>query len=140
MQGGKDAATLLALLKVHDPLFKTTWRMLKHMLAILPDTAEYLVKKGTHDDPARFLALYEEMREWAQEVEHRRRRRKGAQRSTHSGPALKVAEAGKARHRDELSALVARVKSGRAEEGDMLRYIELSMAGGSRDSDSEGGR
>jgi hypothetical protein len=142
--GKKNSEKLLALLRAHDPLFETTWRMLEHMLDILPDTAEFLVKKGTHDDPAMFLELYKEMREWAREVEHRKHRRGQANRQAQgrakAEPAREAAGDREAKRRTDLDALVAKVKSGRAEEGDLLRYIELSMAGGADDGGNAGGR
>lgn len=109
--------------------------MLEHMLDILPDTAEYLVKKGTHDNPSLFMELYGEMREWAREVEHRKLRRKHARPGVQAHAAHAPAGAREA----ELKALVAKVKSGRAEEGDLLRYIELTMRRQPGEAEGAGG-
>lgn len=123
-QGRKNSERLLGLLRAHDPLFERTWDMLHHMFEILPDAAEYLIKKGSHTDPAIFLELYEEMRALAQEVELRGHRRKhsslGEPRSGRSGSFASTSASDQARR-----ALVAKFKSGRAEEGDFLKYLEL---------------
>lgn len=139
-QGRKNSERLLAMLRAHDPLFGTAWRMLEHMLEILPDTAEYLVKKGTHDDPAKFLELYEEMREWAQEVEHRKHRRKSPTSKANAGHERERADGREAKRRADRAALVVKVKSGRAEEGDLMRYLELTMPDDPEEAGSAGGR
>jgi len=132
--GKRNGENLLHLLRTHDPLYERTWDMLQHMFEVLPDSAEYLIKKGSHCDPAMFLELYEEMRELAQEVEHR-------------GHICKHVAAKQTRQNDRAHgapdndierarmALVDKIKSGRAEEGDLVRYMELSDAAG-----HEGGR
>ncbi len=68
--------------------------MLEHMLEMLPDTAEYLIKKGTHDNHEKSLELYGEMREWAQEAEHRKHRRKHANAKAAHGQNLPRHSAG----------------------------------------------
>ena len=125
--GRKNAQRLLTLLRLNDPLFAATWRMLEHMLDILPDTAAHLVKKGTHDDAAVFLDLYGEMRDWAEEVEHRKHRRKQAQPRTTANRKPNAPRSRRASRRAERDALIAKVRAGRAEEGDLLKYLELTM-------------
>jgi len=150
-QSKTNARRLLALLGTYDPLFKTTWRMLGHMFAMLPSTAERLVKMGTHADPSMFLKLYGEMREWAREVELRKHRRGTARAQVRAQaqaranaptarPVPKPGGASEAQRRADLEAFLTRVKSGRVLEGDLMRYLELAMRRDSDESDSAGGR
>lgn len=138
--GKKNSEALLALLRIHDPLFHTTWSMLEHMLDMLPDSAEHLVKKGTHDNPAMFMELYGEMREWAEEVEHRKHRRSRAKHEPGEKGRITSAGESESRRKADLAALVAKVKSGRAEEGDLMRYLELAMRREDGGYDDEGGK
>lgn len=54
------------------------------------------------------------------------RGRARAQDRVRAGQAAKAARS----HRAELDALIAKVRSGRAEEGDLLKYLELTVPDG----------
>ena len=133
----KNSERLLHQLASTDSLFKTTWHMLEHMLDILPDTAELLLKQAMYENPLQFLKLYGEMREWAMEVEHRRHRR-GQVHAARTACSDR-ARSREAKRKAELAALVTKVKFGRAEEGDLLKYLELVMPDDPTDPDQEGG-
>lgn len=135
----RNAERFMALLRIHDPLFATTWHMLTHMLEMLPGTAEYLVRKGAHDNASIFLKLYEEMREWAEEVEQRKHRRKRAHESARAPRPRDAAAEREAKRQADMAALAAKTKACKGEEGDLLKYLELAIPDDHPQSETEGG-
>ncbi len=76
IQGKRNSHRATDYLRRNDPLFTTTIHMLLHMLDMLPPTAAKFIKQATDNHLPSFLALYKEMRQWADATEHRRIHRK----------------------------------------------------------------
>ena len=143
---------LLQSLEAHDPLFSTAFPVLKNYLAHLPGPLGQLIVQAVDSHPAVFIDLYKHFRDF---VEHHanpginfqgqpmspataaadpRQRIRQAVAGRMSAPALENAgvmddRLPNASRKAELASLKTRVKAGRAREGDLLRYLELSGFG-----------
>jgi len=144
---------VLATLEAHDPLFRQVHRKIVKYVTALPPKLQRSMVRAIMETPGAYLELYQEMRELllhmggAAGSGPRRGNIPGTPLSTAKYPraAIRQAVSGRmsppalenagvmddrlpgASRAAELAALKARCKAGKAREGDLLRYIELSM-------------
>lgn len=102
----------LALLQQTDPLFARTMHMLEFMLRDMPLPAVRTALRAIEATPNGFVRHYTTARDMAEHVEHMHHR-------------------AEIKRQDALEALKRKVKSGKAQEGDLLKYLELSGFGDS---------
>ncbi|WP_243311931.1 hypothetical protein [Fundidesulfovibrio agrisoli] len=144
---------MLAVLKANDPLFATTYNRLASYIQRIPEKIQRVYLEAVDRTPGAFLDLYIHLRTAIEydlskpvnnampqdrqpdETDPRARIRR-AVAGRMAAPALESAgvleeRLGGAARSTELAELKARAKSGRAREGDLLRYLELSMNSGS---------
>jgi len=144
---------MLAVLKANDPLFAVTFNRLASYIQRLPEKVRRVYLMAVERTPGAFLELYIHLRtaiendlnkpasnsvrqdHQAEEADPRARIRR-AVAGRMAPPSLESAgviedRLGGASRSSELAALKARAKSGQAREGDLLRYLELSMNSGS---------
>ncbi|WP_243358247.1 hypothetical protein [Fundidesulfovibrio terrae] len=145
--------TLLQTLAAADPLFPTVYPMVADYIRHLPRGLGQHVMHGTNSHPGLFLELYKHIRDYLEAAiwgnsparsgamasrsaqagaEDPRARIRRAVAGRMSAPVLENAgimddRLPGATRAAELAALKARCKAGKAREGDLLRYIELSM-------------
>ncbi|MFP5240535.1 MAG: hypothetical protein ACLGQW_11950 [Acidobacteriota bacterium] len=144
---------MLAVLKANDPLFEATYNRLARYIQRLPEKVQRVYLQAVYRTPGAFLDLYIHLRTsienelnkhafQAEQPDHpapqpdTRARIRRAVAGRMAAPALESAgvleeRLGGAARSTELAELKARAKSGRAREGDLLRYLELSMNSGS---------
>lgn len=144
---------MLATLEAHDPIFRRVHRKIGEYVTTLPPKLQRSMVRSLTETPGAYLELYQEMREL---LLHMGRaagsvlRRGDVPKATPAAAkdprtAIRQAVSGRmsppalenagimddrlpgASRAAELAALKARCKAGKAREGDLLRYIELSM-------------
>jgi len=124
----RDYHAAMALLKQSDHLFERTLHLMEHYLERLPGVLRRLVMPHLASEFGAFAELYRYLRHGAALVEHHAHARSAATKArAESRP--KDGEPSPTTREDERAALVRRVKSGGAREGDLLRYLELSGVG-----------
>lgn len=143
---------ILAHLQAHDPLFPQVYRKVIEFVHRLPAKLQRPFLRAVDETPGAYLDLYREMREVL--LRHAGHSGPAARRTMPSPEdpraAIRRAVAGRmsppvlesagtvddrlpgASRAAELAALKARCKAGKAREGDLLRYIELTMRDGPR--------
>lgn len=139
---------MLAVLQANDPLFEATYTRLCSYVQRLPEKVQRPYLEAVERTPGAFLDLYVHIREGMERALNvsttatqpmprpgdadPRERIRQAVAGRMSPPALESAgilddRLPGATRAAELAALKARCKAGRAREGDLLRYIELTM-------------
>jgi hypothetical protein len=147
---------MLAVLKANDPLFDRVYGWLDSFIESLPQKVKRTFLASIEQTPGAFVEMYSHLRDHligeVRRIQYGqpsgispmprpgnadpRARIRQAVAGRMSPPALESAGIlddrlpGAARSA-ELAALKARCKAGQAREGDLLRYIELSMGDGS---------
>ncbi|WP_243368429.1 hypothetical protein [Fundidesulfovibrio soli] len=147
---------MLAVLKANDPLFGRLYTWIDSFVESLPAPVKQAFLESIDRTPGAFLEIYTHLREHfqggmpsterqqtsppynqpqASQLDPRARIRR-AVAGRMAAPALESAgvleeRLGGAARSTELAELKARARSGRAREGDLLRYLELSMNSGS---------
>lgn len=138
---------LLATLQANDPLFQQTYTRLISYVRRLPDKVQRPFLEAVDRTPGAFLDLYSQLREGIMRElgstsrvpqsmpqpasDDPRARIRQAVAGRMSAPALENAgimddRMPGATRAAERAALIKRVKSGGAREGDLLKYLELS--------------
>ncbi|WP_243368197.1 hypothetical protein [Fundidesulfovibrio soli] len=138
-------ATLLSTLAATDPLFERVYPLVKEYIRHLPGMLAQHMLAAADTHPGMFLELYEHIRDFAETAglacAHRVASPTGAgsgrmfrpdSASRPSPPHLESAGSiddrqPAATRGGELAELKARARSGKARDGDLLRYIELMM-------------
>jgi len=138
-------ATLLRTLAAHDPQFELVYPLVKEYIRHLPGMLAQHMLAAADSHPGMFLELYGHIRDFAETAgltcDHRPKQPSGAAsrreyrpdsapraRPPHLESAGSIDDRQPAATRGgELAALKARARSGKAREGDLLRYIELTM-------------
>ncbi len=100
----------LAVLCHTDPLFERTMRILEFLLHDLPLQAARDMAREMDTSPNGFMRHYKHARTLAEHVEDSHHRKELTRQA-------------------ELTALKRKVKSGKAQNGDLLKYLELSGFG-----------
>lgn len=140
---------MLATLEAHDPIFQQVHRKIGEFLHLLPVKLKRPFVRALDETPGAYLDLYQEMRGMLlhQAGISGAGMSPGMRHTSGADPreAVRRAVAGRmgppaleragvmddrlpgASRAAELAALKARCKAGKAREGDLLRYIELSM-------------
>ncbi|WP_243312271.1 hypothetical protein [Fundidesulfovibrio agrisoli] len=105
--------------------------MMEHYLGKLPEPIRRLAMPAMAREIKEFTALYSYLRKAAVIIENHQRLHSGknsarfaAEESGNRFKSRKLTQAEQAERRE----LVRRVKSGGARDGDLLRYLELSVA------------
>jgi len=141
--------TMLAHLQAHDPIFELVHHKVGEFLRLLPVKLQRPLLYALEGTPGAYLDLYTEMRgvllHHGEASGSVRAPAQPPSRSEDPRAAVRRAVAGRmsppaleragilddrlpgASRAAELAALKARCKAGKAREGDLLRYIELSM-------------
>ncbi|MFP5238279.1 MAG: hypothetical protein ACLGQW_00470 [Acidobacteriota bacterium] len=105
--------------------------VMEHYLGKLPEPIRRLAMPALAREIREFTALYNHLRKAAVIVENHQRLRSGRNGATtvadHDGNRFKHRKLTQA-EQAERRELVRRVKAGGAREGDLLRYLELSVA------------
>ena len=138
---------LLATLQANDPLFQKTYGRVANYVRSLPDKVQRPFLEAVDRTPGAFLDLYKQLREGIMRElgstnrppqsmpqpasDDPRSRIRQAVAGRMSAPALENAgimddRLPGATRAAERAALIKRVKSGGAREGDLLKYLELS--------------
>lgn len=139
---------LLATLQANDPLFAEVYGRLQRYFQTMPPRVLRTFAESIERQPAAFLEIYKELRDFVVKAsgfagthlpqsmpqhasEDPRARIRQAVAGRMSAPALENAgimddRLPGATRAAERAALVKRVKSGGAREGDLLKYLELS--------------
>ncbi|WP_243358488.1 hypothetical protein [Fundidesulfovibrio terrae] len=139
---------MLATLEAHDPIFRQVHRKIGEYVTTLPSKLQRSMVRSLTETPGAYLELYQEMRELLLHMSGAAgsgSRSGNTSASRDSRVAMRQAVSGRmsppvlenagvmddrlpgASRAAELAALKARCKAGKAREGDLLRYIELSM-------------
>ncbi|MFP5220981.1 MAG: hypothetical protein ACLGSA_01690 [Acidobacteriota bacterium] len=139
---------LLATLQANDPLFAEVYGRLQRYFQTMPPRVFRAFTESIERQPAAFLEIYKELRDFVVKVsrlagtnlpqsmsqpssDDPRARIRQAVAGRMSAPALENAgimddRLPGATRAAERAALIKRVKSGGAREGDLLKYLELS--------------
>lgn len=138
---------LLATLQANDPLFQQTYKRVVNYVRTLPGKVQRPFLEAVDRTPGAFLDLYTQLREGIMRdlgtpnrapqsmpqpaSDDPRARIRQAVAGRMSAPALENAgimddRLPGATRAAERAALIKRVKSGGAREGDLLKYLELS--------------
>lgn len=138
-------ATLLRTLAATDPLFERVYPLVQDYIRHLPGMLAQHMLAAADSHPGMFLELYEHIRDFAETAGlacgHKSASSPGVGSARVFGPGSAprarpphLESAGSIDERQpaatrggELAALKARARSGKAREGDLLRYIELMM-------------
>lgn len=137
--------TLLRTLAATDPQFELVYPLVQKYIRHLPGMLARHMLAAADTHPGMFLELYEHLRDFAETAEltcaHQAAPASGVDsgrvfrpdgtsrpRPPHLESAGSIEDRSPAATRGgELAALKARARSGKAREGDLLRYIELLM-------------
>lgn len=118
---------MLATLKARDPLFDKVYSRLDSYVDSLPGKVKRMYLDSIERTPGAFLELYAHLREHliAEVRKIQAMARTGSQDAGGESGAQRVLVY--ASPADEMAALKARSRAGKAGENDLLRYIQLSM-------------
>ena len=116
-------------LKANDPLYERAMDIMHHYLSKLPKVFMPLVMPTLLSHSPTFMSLYMDMRHVAETVEHclHHRNKKRAASAKAEAPGQRPCDGPNTPARAaELAALKERVRRGGAQEGDLLKYLDLT--------------